>query len=243
MRRLECDICLQDLEGYYDTTVDIIDHNQMLLAMAAGTPHGAKVLSTGRVVILRDGVSRRRFVKQRAGVAYRKFSFPSISGLTLRCCLKLHRIFPREPRCTGSWQWWIPLPNLRKMVIVNPARKLMIDATDPVLNCSLLVPRLDKDARAVVPWWSHNPEELLVDQPDYELTRVPLTSISLVTTRTIKVKRRSVLNTIVERSNAYMSFTANLMVYAGSFRWSRTQSWNTISSIPCERPLGFSRKS
>lgn len=31
--------------------------------MAADNPHGAKVLSSGRVVILRDGVSRRRFVK------------------------------------------------------------------------------------------------------------------------------------------------------------------------------------
>ena len=82
-----------------------------------------------------------------------------------------------------------------------------------------------------------------MDQPDYEVTRVPLTSISLVTTRTIKVKRRSVLNTIVEWSNANMSFTANLMVYADSFRWSWTQSWNAILSDPYERPLGFSRKS
>jgi len=31
--------------------------------MAAGGPHGAKLLSAGRVVILRDGVSKRRFLK------------------------------------------------------------------------------------------------------------------------------------------------------------------------------------
>jgi antiviral helicase SKI2 len=64
MRRLDCDICLQDIEEYYDTTVNIIDHNQRLLSMAAGNPHGAKLLSAGRVVILRDGVSKRRFVKK-----------------------------------------------------------------------------------------------------------------------------------------------------------------------------------
>ena len=62
MRRLECAVCLQDIEDYYDTTVDMIDHSQRLLSMAADNPHGAKLLSSGRVVILRDGVSERRFV-------------------------------------------------------------------------------------------------------------------------------------------------------------------------------------
>lgn len=64
MRRLECDVCLQDIEDYYDTTVSIIDHHQRLLAMALEKPHGAKLLSSGRVVILRDGVSERRLVKK-----------------------------------------------------------------------------------------------------------------------------------------------------------------------------------
>lgn len=63
MRRLECDICLQDIEDYYDTTVNIIDNHQRLLTMATENPHGAKLLSAGRVVILRDGVSKRRLVK------------------------------------------------------------------------------------------------------------------------------------------------------------------------------------
>ena len=63
MRRLDCDVCLQDIEDYYDMTGNIIDHSQRLLSMAADNPHGAKLLSSGRVVILRDGVSKRRFVK------------------------------------------------------------------------------------------------------------------------------------------------------------------------------------
>lgn len=64
MRRLDCDICLQDIEDYYDTTARIIDDNQSLLSMAAVNPLGAKVLSLGRVVILRDEVRERRFVKR-----------------------------------------------------------------------------------------------------------------------------------------------------------------------------------
>jgi hypothetical protein len=65
-------------------------------------------------------------------------------------------------------------------------------------SVGFLDPRLDTDDQAVVPRWSHNPEEMLVDQPDYEVKKVPLTSISLVTSRTIKVKRRSALTTTVE---------------------------------------------
>lgn len=57
-------MCLQDIEDYYDTTVDIIDHNQRLLSMAADNPHGARLFSSGRVVILRDVVSKRRFVRR-----------------------------------------------------------------------------------------------------------------------------------------------------------------------------------
>lgn len=64
MQRLDCSVCLPDIEDYYDTTVNILDHNKRLLSMAADNPHGIKVLSSGRVVVLRDGVSKRRFVKR-----------------------------------------------------------------------------------------------------------------------------------------------------------------------------------
>ena len=79
MRRLECDICLQDIEDYYDTTVDIIDHNQRLLSMAAGNHHGSRLLSAGRVVILRDGVSRRRFCQTSRRTDRRAHGIPPIS--------------------------------------------------------------------------------------------------------------------------------------------------------------------
>lgn len=74
MRKLDCETCLQDIEDYYDTTVSIIDHHQRLLSMAAENPHGARLLSAGRVVILRDGVRKRRLVIIRTGRAYRIFA-------------------------------------------------------------------------------------------------------------------------------------------------------------------------
>lgn len=71
--------------------------------------------------------------------------------------------------------------------------------------------RSDKDAQAMVPKWSHNPEDLLVDQAEYELAAVPLTSVSLVTSKTIKVKRRSVSTMTAEWSRPLTWFCVNLM--------------------------------
>jgi len=121
MRRLDCDICSQDIEEYYDTTVDIIDQNQRLLSMAAGNHHGARLLSAGRVVILRDGVSKRRFVKISAARTERLTEFPppfpSISNPTSEYCLNLcRRGLPRGPECIGSWQLWIPTKSRAKTV-------------------------------------------------------------------------------------------------------------------------------
>jgi len=62
----------------------------------------------------------------------------------------------------------------------------------------------------MVPKWSHNPEELLVEKPEYELAQVPLTSISFVTARTIKVKRRSVSTTMEKPRERLHGFVSTL---------------------------------
>ncbi|TFY77479.1 hypothetical protein EWM64_g6533 [Hericium alpestre] len=53
--KLECDICLEDIHKYYDTSADLVDLNQRIISMAASHPHGSKSLMAGRVVVLRDG--------------------------------------------------------------------------------------------------------------------------------------------------------------------------------------------
>lgn len=62
MAKLECDICLEDINAYYDISADLVYINQQLLFMASGHPQGIKSLLPGRVVILRDGVSTLRTV-------------------------------------------------------------------------------------------------------------------------------------------------------------------------------------
>lgn len=54
--KLKCDLCLSDINAFYDESFEILALNEKLLTMALGHPQGAKSLSNGRVVILRDGV-------------------------------------------------------------------------------------------------------------------------------------------------------------------------------------------
>lgn len=54
--KLKCEVCSPDIEKFYDLSLQIVKHHQHMLTMASNTPHGAKILSGGRVVVLRDGV-------------------------------------------------------------------------------------------------------------------------------------------------------------------------------------------
>lgn len=53
--KLNCDVCSPDIERFYDISYEIVERNDVLHATAASHPQGNKMLSAGRVVILRDG--------------------------------------------------------------------------------------------------------------------------------------------------------------------------------------------
>lgn len=53
---VECDVCNQDIERYYDACRDVAKRNESLLQLALARPQGAKLLAPGRVVVVRDGV-------------------------------------------------------------------------------------------------------------------------------------------------------------------------------------------
>jgi antiviral helicase SKI2 len=56
MAKLDCNICLPDIDLYYDETLEIVEKNRRLLEIALRYPEGSKILNAGRVVVLRDGV-------------------------------------------------------------------------------------------------------------------------------------------------------------------------------------------
>ena len=57
LSKLECEVCVGDIRAYYNLSADLVELNDRLLALTAASPRGAKSLSPGRVVVLRDGVS------------------------------------------------------------------------------------------------------------------------------------------------------------------------------------------
>ncbi|KAG9222318.1 hypothetical protein CCMSSC00406_0002653 [Pleurotus cornucopiae] len=52
--KLSCEICQEDIDMYYDMSLDVIECNQRLLEMASNHPQASKSLVPGRIVILRD---------------------------------------------------------------------------------------------------------------------------------------------------------------------------------------------
>lgn len=54
--KLDCPICATDIGTHYDQSSDITVKNQRMLELAVTHRQGHKLLSAGRVVILRDGV-------------------------------------------------------------------------------------------------------------------------------------------------------------------------------------------
>jgi len=56
MPKLDCNVCLPDIDLYYDETAEIVEKNRRLLEIALRHPEGSKILNAGRVVVLRDGV-------------------------------------------------------------------------------------------------------------------------------------------------------------------------------------------
>ncbi|KAG5639554.1 hypothetical protein H0H81_012225 [Sphagnurus paluster] len=153
LRKLECDICLEDIERLYDDSLSIVRLNERLLKMAVAHPQGAKVMAGGRVVILRDGHFRTHTI----AVLLKQAPLQALdSGLLER--VKTYYV----------------------LALVDPGTK----GGDR-----------DLDNHAIPPRWPPTAHSLEVEGGVYELRAVPLTSIALVTNRTIKVE----VDSIVER--------------------------------------------
>ncbi|KAJ7597378.1 antiviral helicase [Mycena floridula] len=54
LQKLSCEICRPDVEDFYDGSLTLVELNQKLLGLAASHPQGVKLLSPGRIVVLRD---------------------------------------------------------------------------------------------------------------------------------------------------------------------------------------------
>ena len=57
MPKLVCDVCETDIRPFYNASAAVVELNNKLISMALESPQGAKILTAGRVVVLRDDVS------------------------------------------------------------------------------------------------------------------------------------------------------------------------------------------
>ncbi|KAF9011054.1 antiviral helicase [Cyathus striatus] len=151
--KLTCDIC-EDIQTFYDDMYDIVERNQRLLEMAVGHPQGAKLFTSGRVVVLRDG-----------------HFYPSNIAVLLKQA-------PVQALDTGSRE---RVKTYYALALVNPEIKS--------------ARRVDIDPETVYPQWPPGLQDLGADDGVYEVRAVPLSSVSFVTSRIIKVD----VDAIVER--------------------------------------------
>ncbi|KAK0208953.1 antiviral helicase [Desarmillaria ectypa] len=180
MDKLQCDVCNADIELFYDTSRSIVEFNELLLSMATNNPHGQKVMSPGRVVILRD----HHFKMNNAAIL-----------------LKRTPIQTSDPANADKSKKYFVL------ALVDEAIK------DKKNDLSL---------QGITPQWPPLPGALAVNNWTYELTSVPLTSICLVTTRTVKVD----VNTIVDR-HIISAMREGVVALA-----SMVSEWSSSGNIP-----------
>ncbi|KAH8835681.1 antiviral helicase [Flagelloscypha sp. PMI_526] len=151
--KLECDICIPSIRSFYNNSANMVKINHNLLAMATIHPQGMKVLSSGRVVILRDG------------------HFHTNSAAIL--------LKPALARATESG-------------VIDTSKRFFVLALVSEYRKS---GKHNIDSQAVPPRWPPSAESLVVKDGTYELTAVPLTSITYVTNKTLKVE----VDAIVDR--------------------------------------------
>ncbi|KAI9444948.1 antiviral helicase [Lactarius indigo] len=135
--KLECDICLGDINICYDTSAAIVNTNQQLLKLASTHMQGLKSLSPGRVVVLRDG----------------HFSWA------------IAMILKQSPTSEKVKHFFV-------LALVGRE-------TDEEVE--------DVDVQSIPPLWPPPPQGAVVKDGVYKALQVPVTSIALVTSRTIKI--------------------------------------------------------
>ncbi|TDL28168.1 antiviral helicase [Rickenella mellea] len=163
--KLDCDICSGDINEFYDISNRVVQLNRQLLSIAAGSVHGAKFLSSGRVVVLRDeGFHANLAVMLKAA---------PVQTMVSSAIEKLYVFF----------------------VLIN---KTMHRGAEP---------------QSVPPRWPPTPSSLICSKLDYEIAVTPLSSVSLVTSQTLKINADTLANRRAAREDVLKALDTLLNVW------------------------------
>ncbi|CAA7264771.1 unnamed protein product [Cyclocybe aegerita] len=171
--KLQCDVCLPDIETQYDEISDITRKNQDLYEITIAQRQASKTFFPGRVVVLRDGHFRHNNI-----------------AVLLKAA---------------------PVPTLDSGVLAKGRTYFVLAWVHPDTKSK----KQDIEAQVVPPMWPISPTSLIVENGVYELTAVPLSSIAIVTAKTIKIQ----VNDIVDRHliSRMREAIASLESIAGEF--------------------------
>ncbi|KAJ3509694.1 hypothetical protein NLJ89_g5085 [Agrocybe chaxingu] len=150
--KLQCDVCLPDIETQYDEILDITRKNQELYEMTIAHRQGSKIFLPGRVVILRDGHFRHNNI-----------------AVLLKAA---------------------PVPTLDSGILAKGRTYFVLAWVHPDTKSK----KQDIEAPIVPPIWPISPTSLIVENGVYELTVVPLSSIAIVTAKTIKIQVNDIVD-------------------------------------------------
>ncbi|KAI6153957.1 ATP-dependent RNA helicase [Pisolithus tinctorius] len=171
--KLECGICLEDIETYYDSSQAVASQNNRLLEMVLKHPSNQSILNPGRVVIIRD-----------------QLFYPFKIAVLLR-------------------------PDLRER---SADKKFFVLA---VVDQRSKTGNFDVK-EDVPPRWCSNALSLTVENATYRFETVPISSISLVTNKIIKVDASGIIE---DRKKSSMLETVTLLQ-------STVQEWLSSGTIP-----------
>ncbi|KAH7107002.1 antiviral helicase [Auriculariales sp. MPI-PUGE-AT-0066] len=151
LQRVQCPICLEDINEFYDQSLRIVNLNNRLLELATKSAQGEKLLSSGRVVVLRDG------------------HFPGNIGVLLK----------RAPSVVTEGG------------LIDTARTYHVIA---LASHSVKSSERDVDPLALSPRWPPSAQTIASQVDVYDFASVPISSIWMLTNRTIKVEVDSIID-------------------------------------------------
>ena len=172
MPQLACEVCSSDIEQFYDTSLDIVDSTQKLLLMGNN-----RAFETGRVVILRDGVSSYNSLRRDKPLI---FESPAPQHFKLNIGILLKQSGEHDGE-----KWYYVLAMVSQEMKGRKRGKLLHGFRVLVLS---YISWGEQDTQSVPPRWDLGPESLLIDNPVYELASIPPSSIALATRNSFKVE-------------------------------------------------------
>ncbi|KAF8628226.1 hypothetical protein AX15_004008 [Amanita polypyramis BW_CC] len=196
IQKLSCEICLQDMEAFYDDSFEVVELNRKLLDMTVTHFQGSKTLSVGRVVVLKDG----HFKTGNIGVLLKQAPSP----------------ITETGKIESTKAYFV-------LALVHPGTKTS---------------NYDVDLQEIPPLWPPAAHDLYTDGAVYELKAVPVTSICLVTNRTIKID----VGLILTRRAAKVNEDIALLLQELLREWRSQQKipeidWNRVRAMDFQETL------